>query len=144
MILVLLNRLFPTKMIDGCEARGDKDLPYMYRTVLLQTRWGHLYLHRIVRSDYRVFHDHPWAFVSLMLWRGYVEVTPWGERRTWPGMVLRRPADWVHRIELVGEKPALSLIWVGRKTRTWGFLTVLENGGCTWEAFTDYFRRWGC
>ncbi|MCA1596111.1 MAG: hypothetical protein LC772_06770 [Chloroflexi bacterium] len=64
------------KIIYGCEARADGKEPYLTRYRLLKTRWFTLNLHRFHQSDHDVMHDHPWAFCSLILWRGYVEETP--------------------------------------------------------------------
>lgn len=58
------------KIIRGCEGRGDADSPYLSRWCLAATRWGNLYLHKFHRSDYDDMHDHPWWFLSLVLWRG--------------------------------------------------------------------------
>lgn len=131
---------FPKKkVIYGCEGRGDGDRPYLTRWTLLVTPWGRLYLHLFHRSDADDLHDHPWAFASLILWCGYIEETPQGRRRKWPGMVLFRPATWVHRVELVGGKPALSLVWVCGYVREWGFFT--SEGRIHWR---DYFKKMGC
>lgn len=160
------------KIIYGCEGRGDADTPYLTRWTLLQGRWGQVCLHKFHRSDHDVMHDHPWAFVSLILWRGYVEETPRGEwrdynafeesdrdwprtearyhdgrwqvreiarKRVWPGMVLFRRATHIHRVELVKDKPAWTLLVMGPYVRQWGFWV---DGA--WEHFRDYFRRLGC
>lgn len=126
------------KIIYGCDARGDGADAYMIRWTLLRCRWGRLYLHRFLRSDADVRHDHPWPFISLILWRGYIEDTPAGRFRRWPGQLLRRPADHVHRVELVGGQ-AWTLVWAGRVCREWGFHTL--DG---WECWRRYFERMGC
>jgi hypothetical protein len=46
---------------------------------LIQTPWGGIYLHRINTPDrHPTLHDHPWPFVSLIVWGGYKELI--GER----------------------------------------------------------------
>lgn len=127
------------KIIYGCESRGDGQDPYLTRYTLLETRWGNLYLHVFHRSDHDVLHDHPWAFTSLILWRGYVEETPEGKRRKWPGMLLVRKPEHRHRVILVGDKPAVTLVWRGPYVRQWGFW---EASG--WTHWQDYFRKMGC
>ena len=169
------------KIIYGCESRGDAQSPYLSRWTLLSTKLGAVYLHLFHRSDADEMHDHPWSFISVVLWRGYVEETPspgleWrtvsvaegedliasGEgwtfgayfigdtmhvfrsvgrdrKRVWPGMVLLRPASWVHRVELIDEKPAITLIIRGPYVRQWGFWT--RNG---WQFWRDYFTERGC
>lgn len=61
--------------IRGCEARGDGDSVYMIRYGLPRVGPFRLCLHVFYRSDADDLHDHPWGFVSMILWRGYVEVT---------------------------------------------------------------------
>ena len=52
--------------------------PYLARRRIIQTPWFGIYVHQIYREDQdRDPHDHPWAFLTLILWRGYTE-------RYWP------------------------------------------------------------
>lgn len=130
---------FSRKTIFGCDARGDAESAYFTRTTIIKCRFGQLCLHHFHRSDSIDLHDHPWNFWTLILWRGYIEQTPNGRRRVWPGMILRRRAEHQHRVELVDEKPALTLVWMGRRVRDWGFVTPL--GRIEWQR---YFRDKGC
>jgi hypothetical protein len=96
---------------------------YMTRWCLFCRRYGEgrkLFLHKIVRPDADAMHNHPWPFWALILWRGYVEVTPAGASRKWPGMLLRRPPAWRHRVIPCGG-PSWSLVWAGKKVQSWGF-----------------------
>jgi len=110
------------------------DLPgYMCRWVL-ETRWGTLRLHNILRSDDdRALHDHPWDFWSLILWGGYREFLPGllhsgngtyapigNQRWCGPGSLVKRSAADAHRIALV-HGPAWTLVWTGPRVRRWGF-----------------------
>lgn len=156
--------MFKKKIIYGCESRGDGQSPYLTRWTLPSLPWGALYLHRFHRSDADDLHDHPWHFWILILWRGYIEETPcpncvrsdgrrcWVKngcslcedrgrlrKRVWPGMILRRPAIWRHRVELVDGKTAVTLIWRGRYVREWGFWV---KG--TWQRWKEYFLERGC
>jgi hypothetical protein len=85
-------------------------------------------LHAIVGSDKRIFHDHPWWNVTLVLDGCYYEVMPdpaCGNiaLRRETGDVVFRAAAWRHRIVLQSYDPyrALTLFIHGRKTRQWGF-----------------------
>lgn len=171
------------KIIYGCESRGDAHSPYLVRWKLLETKLGAVYLHRFLRSDADDHHDHPWPFVSVILWRGYVEETAildriesfsgtvdecdallakgdgweWGgysmadnasvfrahwqikRRRVWPGMVLFRSAEHRHRVELVNEREAWTLVIRGKYVREWGFFT--KRG---WQRWKEYFEERGC
>lgn len=133
--------LFPQKkIIMGCEARGDADKPYLTRWTFADTRFGRGYLHIFHRSDHDVMHDHPWDFWTLVLWRGYIEETPSGSRRIWPGQFLFRPANHTHRVQLLNDRPAVTLVWSGLRKRSWFF--HLHDG--TLKPWRDYFKDLGC
>lgn len=116
---------------------------YMRRWIFKHP-WGTIRLHHILRSDEgRDFHDHPFSFLSIILWGSYVEVTPrvWdcmgevdvpvgevGERKRWLNW---RIAEECHRLEL--EKPVWTLVFSGRYRRDWGFYT--KDG---WVHYQDY------
>lgn len=131
--------MFTKKLIYGCDARGDADTIYLVRYILFRSEWLSIYFHIFYRSDADDMHDHPWPFVSLLLWRGYIECTTQGRSRKYPGMLLFRPATWIHRVELIDGKKAASLVVRGRIVRDWGFIT--KNG---WVKWTSYFRKMGC
>lgn len=133
-------------VISEDHARG----PLLVRYRLIGTRWGGVYLHHLLRSDAdRHLHDHPWAFWSLILWRGYWEREPFrgqGTEPRWssiansevcvrtrrgPFTLVRHRAKDRHALTL--ERPAWSLVWVGPKVREWGFET--ERGWVPWEQY---------
>ena len=136
----------------------------LVRTKLIQTPFGNLDLHVFHASDAgRELHDHPWTFISLILWGGYTEVMPvrsirrmildngamsgWGapesvhERaRRCPGALLFRPANWAHRVELEPGRKSVSILWTfpKRTDRDWGFA---PDGWVNWRTYHD---RKGC
>lgn len=63
------------KIIKGCDVRGDGEEPYLTRWILLTKKYLHIYFHKFHRSDSPELHDHPWSFISIVLWRGYIEET---------------------------------------------------------------------
>jgi hypothetical protein len=165
-------RLYKKVIITGCKADDLKGVPYLTRWRLIESRFGAVYLHKFHRSDGKDLHDHPWAFCSIILWRGYIEEVKLCEyceegtippmpyavpskgdsitcqfcfgnynsrKRVWPGMILYRKASHIHRVELIGEKPAWTLIVRGPYVRTWGYWV---DG--IWEDFKSYFVRRGC
>lgn len=89
-------------------------------------------LHRIKRSDFPIFHDHPWSYMTIILKGGYYEHTPifnergekFAELVKWkgPGSIIKRKATDYHWLELSNGVPTLSLFFMGRQTRKWGFL----------------------
>ena len=125
--------------------RQKADVPgefdaYLTRWTLLGRRHaggGKVFLHHFHRGDAEPYnHDHPWPFWSLILWGGYWEWTPLREgdpvadietlteKAVWYGLgrLLRRPAEWQHRVELPRGRKAWTLVWTGPKSRSWGFI----------------------
>lgn len=110
-------------------------------------------LHKIVRSDDPIMHDHPWGYMTIVLKGGYWEHTPvfnddgkiLTEFQTWrgPGSVIKRNAGEYHWLELdesVG--PATTLFFMGRQQREWGFLVQTKKGLHRWIKWTDYLTDW--
>jgi hypothetical protein len=79
-------------------------------------------------------HCHPWNFVSIILWKGYLEITSTGRRRFRPGSVIRHQAEDAHRLIL--KEPAWTLVFVTGKKRLWGFHT--DQG---WMSYIDFLDR---
>jgi hypothetical protein len=124
----LLDRMFDHKTIVSCDRK-----PYLKRWYLLRRKSFAFFLHRFHRSDEdRALHDHPWCFVTFILWRGYLEHTPrQNVSRKWPLMICFRRAEHQHRVELVDGKPAWTLILRFKEKRMWGFWT--KNGFEPWN-----------
>ena len=105
---------------------GRKGLDrYLTRWTLWGRRFGEgskVFLHLFHRGDAEpYFHDHPWPFWSLILWGGYWEESEAGRKWYGPGRLLRRPAEWRHRVELPPGRKCWTLIWCGVRVRSWGF-----------------------
>lgn len=117
----------------------DPDEIYLKRWRIIQTPWWALYLHRMDGPDSRLtLHDHPWSFVSIILRGGYWEhrLEPrtrkiFRRHRTRIN-VMRR--DDFHAIESIDRTPTWTLLFVGKRRRTWGYLEMEEG-----ESFGD---RW--
>jgi len=110
-------------------------------------------LHKIVRSDDPIMHDHPWGYMTVVLKGGYWEHTPvfnddgkiLTEFQTWrgPGSIIKRKAGEYHWLELdesVG--PATTLFFMGKQQRDWGFLVQTKKGLHRWIKWTDYLTDW--
>lgn len=111
---------------------------YLARLRIVQTPWFAVYLHRIEGPDPGIdLHDHPWPFVSFILrggyreqrarvWRGRnhastsVRVMPREHRA--PG-INRMHLNEAHTISQVFRVPTWTLMFVGRRSRQWGFFT---------------------
>jgi hypothetical protein len=124
-----MSKLFSKTVI------GGNGSPYMIRWSLWLPFGCRLMLHHILRSDSdRVLHDHPWAFMSVVLWGGYTEQTR--DRRKWRGVgsVGAYPAEHQHRVILDNGTPAWSLVLRGRRVREWGFIDAEGR----WTKWTTY------
>ena len=107
---------------------GKQDNPMLDRWRLVQTPWFGIYVHFIYREDLDPWpHDHPWAFVSMVLRGGYVEelhdVPTSGKSRMvhrsrWS--IHRFPLRKAHRIVQTGPSTT-TLCIVGPKRAAWGF-----------------------
>jgi len=142
--MLCISRLFPRReVINGC----TNPAPLLSRWKLLCTPYFNVFLHCFHRSDEdREMHSHPWFFISIILWRGYVEARARPDlrrqlragnktlcfnapetierKRFFPGAILFRPAWWAHRVELVDGRPSWSLVITSRKACKWGFFTA--------------------
>jgi hypothetical protein len=128
---------------------GDDGSPFLTRWKLASLFGYDLLLHKIHRADNdRCCHDHPWHFVSLVLWGGYVEeveeAEDWlGERFTKrrlqhnrPGALLFRRATHTHCIESVPQSGCWTLLIRSPPVRPWGFRA--SDG--TWVPQSDFLN----
>lgn len=111
--------------------RND-DQPYLIRHSLFSCRYFAIKVHNIRLSDHACLHDHPWAFITLLLKGGYVEHTEQGSKVYGRGTILYRPARFLHRLEI--HQPVWTLVITFRKTRQWGFQT--PKGWVFWRQYT--------
>jgi hypothetical protein len=97
------------------------------RFVLLRTRWFNLYLHFLdaPNENPKGCHDHPWSFLTLILWGGYLEYADGVYRRRRAGRILYRRAEFSHSIT-TPYGPSWSLVLVGKRRRVWRFNTCGE------------------
>lgn len=126
-------------LIYGCDARGDKESVYLTRYTFLQTDWLKVCLHVFHRSDADDLHDHPWNFLTWVIWRGYNDITAKGTERLWPLWFRFRKAEHQHRVELINGKKAVTFVVMFKRRRNWGFVTIKG-----WTIWTEYFRKQGC
>lgn len=121
---VLFEGLDPDQVI-GDEGAGD----YLHRWFLMRDQaLGCMYLHRFLRTDHDVPHDHPWDNLSVVLEGGYRELDAYGVPRLLSrGSYVQRQAEEVHRIE-VRSGPVWTLFVTGPKRRSWYFWPRGEDG----------------
>jgi hypothetical protein len=95
---------------------------------LLSTPWFNLYLHQILKSDQdNYFHDHPWAFFSLILMGCYEELftrAPWHDeifyRRYRVGQIASHSPQDAHSLTLLSPVVWTLVLTTGRE-RVWGY-----------------------
>lgn len=105
------------------------------------SRWA-LMLHKMHRpDDDACHHDHPWSFLTLILFGGYVDEVTLTDGRIRTrlnriGRLLFRRAEHTHRIHALPAGSCFTLVLRFRKRRSWGFHT--EHGGWVpWRRFID-------
>jgi hypothetical protein len=141
----LMTKLGRYRLILDRQSNED----YMHRYYLLfKDRVNfpvNLLLHKIVRSDDPVYHDHPWSYTTIVLKGGYWEHTPEffqgkvvADRIVWrgPGSVISREAREFHWLELDDNQPAVTLFIPKKRKRDWGFLVNNE-----WVIHTEYLVK---
>lgn len=130
---------FPFKKVVITRVDGQ---PYLIRWHLVRSRWGTIMLHKILLSDEGCPHDHPWSFTSIMLHGSYMELEYKkdlivGARSFIAPCIIRRPAEWTHKLLL--RKPCWTLVITSTYKRKWGFWT--PRG---WLRHNDYTPRKIC
>lgn len=121
---------------------------YLTRYILFECSWFGIYLHHFIGSDHdRALHDHPWKFISIILWGAYDEVhgidcngylvgydgdllTKKKHRRI--GSFGYRAATWRHRVILTTPE-VWSLMLVSGRKRKWGFYP--KGKWCWWRKY---------
>jgi len=128
MIEAILTKLFRKRIILNC----DKD-PYLIRWYLFRTEPFAIFIHKFERSDEdRALHDHPWCFIVIPIWNGYIEHNQKGTFRVYPfWSVVYRHCLYRHRVELIGDLKAWSIFIRFKRQRLWGFWP--EQGFVSWK-----------
>ena len=94
---------------------------YLRRLRVVSCRWFGVYVHWFHASDDDSLHDHPWWFLTFILWGGYWEHTPGADGA---------PARWLHRLEIDPARRPVTVVVRGRRIRQWGFQT--RSGWIPW------------
>ena len=147
------------------EVIGPTDCPLLHRWTLAKAFGCKLMVHHFLpNADDRAVHDHPAAFVTLVVRGFYDDMAPCdypgcdGEgfllpddwrcptcrgagvllnERMRPGMLRFRQATHRHRTK-VGPRGCWTLVLMLRKTRRWGFWL-----GGKWWFWRDFEREFG-
>ena len=118
----------------------SKYAPYLIRWTLFSCKYFSLKLHHTLISDEADLHDHPWNYLTLILWGGYWEETLFDAdsksistkmKFYRPLSLLFRRGDEPHRLMLQPGKTCWTLVFTSRKWRDWGFI----NKKGTWSKY---------
>ncbi len=114
--MINLRKYFEHKEIGWTEI-GEQFTRYQ----LFKSRFVNVYLHELwAPSWHPECHDHPWGFLAILLWRGYLERIGNKDYRRRPGSILLRSATFAHNV-ITPYGKSWSLIVTGPKSREWGF-----------------------
>ena len=145
----LFNKIGRYRLIP--DRRTGADYMHRYYLFLKDRKWFpfNITLHKIVRSDDPVFHDHPWSYTTIVLKGGYWEHTPifnsdgkiFSELIRWrgPGSIIMRKSNEFHWLEMDPEVgPATTLFFMGPQVREWGFMVE----GSRWVQHDQCLENW--
>lgn len=102
--------------------------PYLLRwSVVPKNGFLNVSIHKFLRSDYQILHDHPWHNLSVIVDGEYTEHTVNGATVYKAGQFRFRAAEIAHRIEL-HSGCCTTLFITGPKIRDWGYVGDREPG----------------
>lgn len=128
-------------------------IPYLIRYTIFKCKYFYIKIHKALISDPDDLHDHPWNYISIILWGGYWEETKHtGEgynseyrftTRKWysPLSILKRRGDKPHKLIIPEGKYSISLIFVGRRYRNWSYHRDGRGIGTVEECTEMYFGK---
>lgn len=102
-------RLLRIKFLRYEGIKGTENSMYLQRWILLGCFLFSVRIHKFLRDDHDEPHDHPWGFVSLILWTGYIEAyygpgKKFGQAaqilKHGPMSIVVRRAEDVHKVTL--------------------------------------------
>lgn len=110
------------------------------RYALFKSKWCNVYLHELYAPAWHPeCHNHPWSFLTILLWNGYLERVGHKDHRRWPGMILWRPAEFSHNV-ITPYGKSWSLIITGPGGREWGFKPCEFGTKGEHRPYTEYIK----
>ena len=156
MISKIMDKLGRRRVIRDRESKQ----PYLIRYfVFLKDKKKfpfNITVHKVLKSDKPVLHDHPWNWGAMIVSGGYWEHIPVisqegnvvGSTKEWrgPGHIRFRKAKDLHWLELEkdpegNEIPCTSIFFMGRKCKEWGFVDWIQFQGYRWIHNEKYLRE---
>jgi hypothetical protein len=147
-----MNKLGRYRLIP--DRKTGQDYMHRYYLFLKDRKWFpfNVVLHKVVKSDDPIFHDHPWPYMTIVLKGGYYEHTPlfnekgqkFAEFSRWrgPGSVIIRKANDYHWLELDDNNPTTTLFFMGPQQRDWGFLINKTKTRQQWIQHEHYLNNY--
>lgn len=158
--------------IERITGKDDKKSVYLTRVHLTPFSWWKLpriYIHIFSRPDEdRELHDHPWGFLTVVLFGGYDEIShklnDGGEPMVQPGLfpgddkpilipdrlrwlsLRKRPATHAHKITRLHTKKVVTLVIRDNgRSREWGFWCEHRENPTSvlryvWRLWTEYLN----
>jgi len=119
------------------DINSDRPEPYLVRSIVFKSKMFCIYIHRFLKSDKVVPHDHPWPFFTWIIAGKYLEMlyklsngntklNKYCNRKT--GSIVFRRADDIHRVVVDNSLPierkreaVLSVCFIGPREQEWSF-----------------------
>ncbi|TXI88520.1 MAG: hypothetical protein E6Q36_05370 [Chryseobacterium sp.] len=105
------------------EIKSKDGVLHFRRWQLLKTPWFVINVHGIYHKDEdQHLHNHPWNFLSIVLWGSYVEQLQGSvfNLRTFLDTAYRK-AETYHKIYTLCSKSVYTLNFMSAKTKEWGY-----------------------
>jgi len=102
------------------EKLGQQNCPYLIRWIFDFGLFSIRLHHWLSSDDDRAFHDHPWWFLTLVLWGSYIDRSPAGDDAMTIGKIRFRRAEHQHTA-VVAPGGCWTLLLCGPEKREWGF-----------------------
>lgn len=103
------------KLLKRQDITGSDDTTYMVRWIIFGCRFFSIRLHKFVRDDHDVPHDHPWDFFTIILKGGYWETEfhgePFGNNKQFQLQSTTWFKPWSFRFVKAETKHKVTLNW---------------------------------
>jgi len=123
----IFRKLFLAK-----EIKSQAGVLHFQRWRILSTPWFGIFIHIIYKADEDAhMHDHPWNYISIVLAGFFTERVPdkknpgkYEDRIVGSVTSVKRKAEDFHRIQAIHSKRIVTLFFIGRRRRDWGYKTA--------------------
>jgi len=106
------------------EIRSKKGVLHFIRFAIFSYKDAGVFIHYFNQSDKEQDeHDHPWDFSTLVLYGGYQELHDGQLKNRGLFSYKKFKAEHSHRVYKLFKKSCVTLAFIGRKRRDWGYQT---------------------